>query len=177
MLPADAMLQAFTSGWQDAPAGLLLRHETDADVDFLRMLYGSARADELAVVDWPQAARDRFVAQQFDAQRRHYRQHYPGAAFLVIEHAGERIGRLYLHRTRSELRLMEVTLLPARRGRGLGSSLMHRMIAVGDALQLPTSLHVEPFNPAQRLYLKLGFRTREVRGVHHFMWREPGQPV
>ena len=67
---------------------------------------------------------------------------------------------------------MEVTLLPGLRGHGLGSLLMDRLLQWSDTQGLPVTLHVEPFNPAQRLYLRLGFVTQEVRGVYHFMRRE-----
>lgn len=172
---AAAVLRAFGDDWQARPPGLRLRPERESDYAFLEALYGSTRADELARVDWPQALKDAFVAQQFAAQCGQYRQHYAGAAFLVIESEieGEAIGRLYVHPTRAELRLMDVTLAPPRRGGGLGTQLMQRLLAWGDALGLPVTLHVEPFNPAQRLYLRLGFETLEVRGVYHFMRREP----
>lgn len=152
---------------------LRLRPERDADLDFLRTLYASTRAEELDQVGWPPAVREQFIAQQFAAQRSQYRQHYADAAFLVIELDDVRVGRLYVHRTRSELRLMEVALLPAARGRGIGSRLMDRLVGWSDALGLPITLHVEPFNRAQRLYRRLGFDTVEVRGVYHFMRREP----
>lgn len=168
-----AVLQAFGMDWPQRPPGLRLREEHDDDRAFMLALYGSTRADELARVDWPDAAKAAFVEQQFSAQHRQYREHYPHAAFLAIEQDGERIGRVYLHMARAELRLMDVTLLPARRGAGLGTALMRRLLAWGDACALPVTLHVEPFNPAQRLYLRLGFETREVRGIYHFMAREP----
>lgn len=170
---AATLLRAFGDDWRDRPHGMRLRPERESDRAFLQTLYGTTRADELARVDWPQALKDAFVAQQFAAQHAQYRQHYAGAAFLLIESDGEAIGRLYVHHARAELRLMDVTLVPPRRGRGLGTRLMQRLLAWGDALNLPVTLHVEPFNPAQRLYLRLGFETLEVRGVYHFMRRAP----
>jgi GNAT superfamily N-acetyltransferase len=172
-----ALLHAWAGNWPSRPAGLSLREETDADIDFVRELYASTRAEEMARVDWSDQARAAFVEQQFTAQRTQYRQHYPSAAFVIIECEGERIGRFYLDRTRSELRLMEITLLPSRRAQGLGTALLGRLLDFGDALGLPVSLHVEPFNPAHRLYARLGFDTIEIRGVYHFMQRQPGTPM
>jgi ribosomal protein S18 acetylase RimI-like enzyme len=37
------------------------------------------------------------------------------------------------------------------------------------------TLHVEPLNPAQRLYRRLGFRLLEDRGVYHFLEWRPDQ--
>lgn len=166
------MRQAFGPAWPQRPAGLALRDETSADIDFLQALYGSTRAEELARVDWPEAAKAAFVAHQFSAQRSQYRQHYPQAAFLLVEREGERIGRFYLHHARAEIRLMDITLVPARRGGGIGTALMQRLLAWSDDAGLPVTLHVEPFNRAQRLYHRLGFETREQRGVYHFMLRQ-----
>jgi GNAT superfamily N-acetyltransferase len=173
----EEVLHAFGNGWPLRPPGLHLRLETDADLAFSRALYATTRADELAQVGWPEAACQAFIEQQFTAQRAQYRQHYPNAAFLIITLADEPIGRIYIHRTRREVRLMEVTLLPAQRGGGLGTRLMQRLAEWSDALGLPASLHVEPFNPAHRMYLRLGFVVSEVRGVYHFMQRPVGTPA
>mgnify|MGYP000908395444 CR=1 FL=1 len=72
------------------------------------------------------------------------------------------------------VREIPALLLRELRGGGLGTRLMHRLLNHADQLGLPTSLHVEPFNPAQRLYLRLGYVTRETRGIYHFMERPVG---
>jgi hypothetical protein len=48
---------------------------------------------------------------------------------------------------------------------------MEQFLAYADALRLPTSLHVEPFNPARRMYVRMGFEPREVRGLYELMVR------
>lgn len=156
--------------FRDVPP-MRLRPEQDQDRPFLCDLYGTTRKQELDQVDWSPGQKRWFVEHQFSAQHSQYRQHYAQAAFLVIEQAAERIGRFYVHRTSSELRLMDVTLVPELRNRGFGTRLMRRLIEWSDELNLPVTLHVEPFNPAQRLYHRLGFETIEERGVHHFMSR------
>lgn len=171
-MTASREVLAIFEDWPTCPAGLGFRFESDDDVDVLRDLYASTRADELARVDWPEPLKQAFVHQQFSAQREQYRQHYPGAGFLIVQREGAVIGRLYVHRTSREVRLMEVTLQPAWRGKGLGSALMARLIEWADERGLPVTLHVEPFNPAHRLYQRLGFNTVEIRGVYHFMRRE-----
>jgi ribosomal protein S18 acetylase RimI-like enzyme len=67
---------------------------------------------------------------------------------------------------------MDVTLLPPFRNHGLGSRLMDVLLAYADTLGLQASLHVEPFNPAKRMYERLGFRVAETRGLYEFMVRE-----
>ncbi|NJN47556.1 MAG: GNAT family N-acetyltransferase [Candidatus Competibacteraceae bacterium] len=146
------------------PAEVALRDETDADRDFMTQLYASTRAEELAVVSWPEAVKQRFLRSQCELQRDHYRKHYPSARFWVIERHNQPIGRLYLQQGASELRIMDIALLPEQRGRGIGNVLMTGLLAHARTLGTSVTLHVEPLNPAQRLYSRLGFRLLEDRG-------------
>lgn len=155
------------------PPGIELRPATSQDRDLLLALYGSTRVDELSVVSWGDAEKAAFVRMQFEAQDASYRQSYPNGRFLVVLVAGVPVGRLYFARLASELRLVDLTLLPARRGRGTGSTLMAWLLALADRDDLPVTLHVEPWNPARRLYERIGFRSLEQRGIYEFMRREP----
>ena len=139
----------------------------------MEQLYASTRAAELAQVDWPEATKQAFVRQQFDAQHSQYRLHYAGALFLVVELEEAVIGRIYIKPGSTELRLMEITLQPASRGLGLGRVLLQALLTQADHAALPLTLHVEPFNPAHAWYLRLGFTVVEERGAYHFMRRLP----
>lgn len=142
-----------------------------ADSAFIAAVYASTRIEELRQVDWTPGQREAFTTWQSGQQEEHYRLHYPSAERLVIEHANEGIGRIYVDTTGAEVRLMEVTLLPAWRGRGVGTRLLDGLLAYADGLGLPASLHVEPFNPAKRMYERAGFAVEEVRGLYEFMVR------
>lgn len=149
---------------------LQLRTESAADLDFSAALYALTRADEMRLLtDWSPAQKSAFCRAQFDAQHAHYRAHYPAAKFLIICEGDARIGRLYVNRTDSEVRLMEITLIEARRGCGIGGALSVALRNRAHAAGLPITLHVEPFNPARRLYERQGFRTVETRGIYLFM--------
>lgn len=156
-----------------AAAGLELRPAREEDAAFIAAVYASTREEELRPVPWTAAQKKAFTDWQSAQQERHYAQHYPGAERLVIAQ-GEPIGRIYVDTTRVEVRLMEVTLLPAFRNRGIGSRLMDELLRYADSLGLELSLHVEPFNPARRMYDRLGFATRETRGLYEFMVRPAG---
>lgn len=146
-----------------------LRPELPEDRDFSLRLYGVTREAELARVDWPPAGKQTFVEQQFQAQYQHYRQHYPRALFLLACHQGQPVGRLYLSPGETELRLMDIILMPEWRGQGLGRALLAAVLdwAISNGLDL--SLHVEADNPARRWYQRLGFDEVEMRGVYVFM--------
>jgi GNAT superfamily N-acetyltransferase len=157
-----------------AGAAVTLRSERDEDREFLCRLYGSTRAEELAQVPWSDEERERFVRFQFEAQSRFYREQYPGATFEVIEVGGVPAGRLYVVEWTREIRLMDIALLPEHRGGGLGAALLrdlqNRALAAGKAV----SVHVERFNPALRLYERLGFRVAEDKGVYLLLEWKPG---
>lgn len=151
-----------------------MRPQTESDREFLAALYASTRADELAVLPWTPQQKAEFLHSQFEAQNYHYALHYGDADFLVLERGGERIGRLYLHRAGDDLCVIDIALLPEHRGAGLGTALMHEVLAIAVDENRSVSLHVEIDNPVQRLYAKLGFVWQGRYGVYDFMvWRAP----
>jgi RimJ/RimL family protein N-acetyltransferase len=150
-----------------------LRPVTADDRAFLVDLYAGVREPELAHLPWGDAARRTFIAQQFAAQDAHYRQHYPGAALDVIEVDGERAGRLYVHRGPRDIRIMDVALAPAYRGRGIGGGLLRSLIDEAHASARKLSIHVEVNNRARRLYERLGFHPAGEHGVYVLLERLP----
>jgi ribosomal protein S18 acetylase RimI-like enzyme len=145
------------------------------DEGLMRAVYASTRADELALVSWSPEQKQAFVDSQFAAQTYAYTHNYPGAEFQVVEVDGAAAGRLYLHRQAEAILIMDVALLPAYRGQGIGTRLLREVLAEGRARGLPVTIHVEKFNPALRLYQRLGFREKADRGVYLFMEWQAGQ--
>jgi len=139
-------------------ADVTRRPETDGDAGFLLDLYRSSREQELALVDWSDDQKRAFIAMQFKAQRDHYRREYPGAHYDVLERLGEPIGRLYVHERADEVRVMDITLSSNVRGQGLGGALLGQILDEAAESGRTVSIHVERFNPALRLYERLGFR-------------------
>ena len=149
-----------------------LRPVCSSDSELLFATYASTRADELAQVGWEAAQKESFLRMQFDAQRKFYESEYPGAEFQIILVAGEAAGRLYVHRREQEIRIMDIALLPEFRGRGIGTVLLNEILAEGERTARPVTIHVESFNPAQRLYQRLGFVQVANNGVYHLLeWR------
>jgi ribosomal protein S18 acetylase RimI-like enzyme len=164
-------------GWRRAAAaGLTFRPIADADLPFLSGLYASTRADELAVVAWSEDEKSAFLHAQFQAQHAHYQAHYSAADFLVILHGGDAIGRLYIDRWPQEHRIVDIALLPAHRGQGLGTALLLDLLDEAARVGKATSVHVERFNPAQRLYRRLGFAVVGEHGVYELLrWTPSAQ--
>src|SRR5580698_2692070 len=89
-----------------------LRPETDEDITFLLGVYGSTRAEELAMVPWTDEQKQAFVRSQFGHQRTHYRRFYADARFDVILIDGRPAGRLYVHRQPDSIHIIDIALLP-----------------------------------------------------------------
>lgn len=157
---------------------LTFRPITDEDLPFLARLYASTRAQEMAMVPWSDEQKAAFLEQQFEAQHVHYQKNFRKAELSLIEHEGQPVGRLYVDRREKEIRLVDIALVPEARNRGWGSRLLRRVMAEGEEKGLPVSIHVEQFNPALRLYERLGFRQIEEQGPYYLMeWRAPeGRP-
>jgi ribosomal protein S18 acetylase RimI-like enzyme len=152
--------------------GITRRPCGPADGDFLLALYASTRAEELAATGWPAPERDAFVRMQFTLQDRHYRAVYPGAEHSVIVVAGRPAGRLIVDRGRGAVRVVDISLLPEHRGRGIGSGVLADVMAEAASTARPVRLSVALGNPARRLYERLGFTATDASGSHVEMeWR------
>jgi GNAT superfamily N-acetyltransferase len=148
-----------------------LRPVRDDDREFLAALYASTRTEELAVVPWTEEQKAAFLRSQFEAQDHHYRSNYEDTTFDVIVVDGERAGRLYVARWPSELRIVDISLAPPFRGRGIGSRFLAQVITEAERAQKPLTIHVERNNPALRLYQRLGFRPVEDKGIYLLLRR------
>ena len=152
---------------------ITLRPINQDDLPFLCQVYASTRMEELAQTQWSAEQTTAFLTMQFNAQHAYYQEHYPQAVFLIVEHRGQPIGRLYLDRWPSEIRIVDIALLPMQRGRGIGTRILKAVLQEGQRLRLPVRIHVEVFNPALRLYTRLGFRQIEDKGVYSLMEKVP----
>lgn len=138
--------------------GLRPRPCRNADLPFLRRLYRSTRADELARTGWPDAIKRAFCDQQFEAQHRDWTTRHPDAWFLLLLEKRDPVGRLYVDESGDDARLIDISLMPAARGRGLGSALLAALIAWANAAGKGVALSVDPMNPrAAALYRRWGF--------------------
>ena len=153
-----------------AAQGFALRPENEADVPFLRRLYVSTRWEELAIVtDWSDAQKQAFLESQFGFQRHHYLTYYAATDCGILEQDGVPAGRLYIDRQQKTLLVVDISLLPEWRRRGIGTALLQAVIAEARGVGKSATISVEKFNPAQRLYRRLGFREVADEGVHWTM--------
>lgn len=152
--------------------GLAVRAAGPDDGEFLVRVYASTRQAELAMTNWDAAQCDAFIRMQFTAQQHHYRTHYPEGVHQIILLDGQPVGRLYWANLAEKLHLLDITVLPEYRDRGVGTALLKRLLAEAAGAGKPATIYVESFNPSQRLFARLGFRCINVDGFQHLLeWR------
>jgi ribosomal protein S18 acetylase RimI-like enzyme len=164
---------ASTSG-DRASGAVTLRPATDADYFFMRRLYESTREEEMKQFPFDEDRKKEFLDQQFGAQYQHYQMHYPTCERNIVEKDGQRIGRLWIDEWRDQIRLVDIALMAEWRGSGIGTALLHDVLARGARAGKPVTIHVEGYNPALRLYERLGFVKVDTNGVYYLMkWTPP----
>jgi ribosomal protein S18 acetylase RimI-like enzyme len=141
------------------------REATALDDDFLFALYVSTRSD-LDALGWPEATRAAFCELQWRAQRAGYAATHPDAHSEVLEIDGRPQGRLLTAETDVELVVVDLALLPAAQGHGVGRQVLEALQRAAGSSGRTVRLSVEDANPARRLYERLGFVAGEVHGIH-----------
>lgn len=111
---------------------------------------------------------------QHTAQERRFAIRYPGfQRFVVVD--GEPMGRLYVHEGTSSMHVIDVTLLPRFRSRGLGTRLARDLFAYATDSGRTITLRVARRNlRANDLYGSLGFRLIRADDLdNYFEWTPP----
>jgi GNAT superfamily N-acetyltransferase len=149
------------------------RHVQESDAPFLCALYASTRYEEMKLVPWSDEEKQRFLEWQFAAQTKHYFDAYDDAGFVVVELDGLPIGRLYVYRSEKDIEVVDISLVPELRGKGLGRQLLQELIDEAVQSGRRVVIYVEQFNPARHLYDRLGFRHIDTVGVYdHMIWEQ-----
>lgn len=125
----------------------------------------------MALTGWTVEEIQRFLRMQFELQHEQYQANYPGARFDVILADGVPAGRLYVHQRPSEIRIIDIALLPEFRRQGIGGHLLRSLLEEADGKAITASLHVEHDNPILDFYERLGFRKGRLNGIYYYMER------
>jgi ribosomal protein S18 acetylase RimI-like enzyme len=125
------------------------------DENFLRELFTDSRPD---LVTLPADLRGALIDMQFRAQRAQYTASYPNARYEIIVANDTPVGQLVLDEGVDEVRIVDVSVHRAQRGRGIASAVLHDVIARAERSGHPVCLSVWSTNTdARRLYGRLGF--------------------
>jgi GNAT superfamily N-acetyltransferase len=150
-----------------------LRPVTDADQEFLVGVYASTRAAELAQVDWDDSQKDAFIRWQFGLQKQEYYARYPDARYEVILVDDQPAGRIWVGTDDTQIRLLDIALLPEFQNRGAGAFLLRQLIDEAQQAQKPLRHMVFMLNEnAHRFYERLGFvEIEDIGGYKHMEWK------
>jgi ribosomal protein S18 acetylase RimI-like enzyme len=152
---------------------IILRPTNQSDFAFLKEVYRSTREHDVTNTGWTEEKKNSFIEFQFNAQHAHYLSTYKNAVFNIIILNKTNIGRLYIWETETQLRLIDITLLPEFRNKGIGTNILKKLIDKSNKIEKVLNLHVLQNNPALKLYKLLGFKIKEKRNTHLFMERLP----
>lgn len=149
-----------------------LRQVVEKDNLFIETVYRSTREDELKLTNWTEQQKSAFILMQSIAQHAEYKKKFPGAVFQIINFNKKDAGRFYTCEIDDEIRLIDITLLPAFRGKGIGTFLLKELIKTSNRVEKKISLHVDPATPAMQLYLRFGFKHISNNGRLYYMERD-----
>jgi len=157
-----------------ASAGITFQPVADEDEEFLFRLYSTTRAEEVQAWGWPEAQAQLFLKMQFTARQRSYQATYPKATYTLVLKNGEPIGQQIVDRGAKSIRLIDIALLPACRGTGIGTLLLKELIEESRSIKAPVELKVLRNNlAAVRLYERMGFVTTREDAIYKEMIRNP----
>lgn len=166
------------SGSMKLQGALSLRPMMASDKAFIESLYRSTR-DDLRLLDAEEDFIDEFIESQRRAQTQGYGDMFPNAMYFVAEHHNERIGRVVLDFGHSEVRVVDIALIPAARGKGFGGQILHSVQLVASKVMAPVTLTVR-FDHllAKQLYARLGFVVEAMQIPYERMvWYPPASGI
>jgi ribosomal protein S18 acetylase RimI-like enzyme len=153
---------------------VLLRPVGPADLEFLARLYAATRVEELSTTGWPQSEIEAFLRMQWQAQQTDYTRRFPAADHEIVLVDGEPAGRIWVDRGDEEIRLLDLSVMPAHRNRGIGTQLLVSLQNESTRVERVLCHSVVKGNlGALRLYHRLGFTVVGGVDTHHFMEWSP----
>ncbi|TCS16124.1 GNAT family N-acetyltransferase [Caulobacter sp. BK020] len=140
------------------PIRIALRPEVEADAAFRLALFRTSRGPGWDQLPLPADMLAQIMEQQFHAQTQGYRAAYPRARLEIVTVNAEPVGRLATDRSADALHLIDIAVVPERRGQGIGGAILRALMDEAAAAGRPVTLQVARDNlAAQRLYHRLGF--------------------
>lgn len=144
------------------------------ELEFLFELYASTRFDEITSWGWEKEQIQAFLRMQFQAQQRSYKLQFPNLTSRIIVFENENVGRILLSEFEAKIVVVDITLLPKYRNKGIGTKVLLRLIS--DARNQNKNIQLSVFHNnerAKRLYERLGFQQVN-RDEMYFQMEWPG---
>jgi len=150
------------------------RTVTFDDHPFLLSLYGSTREEELSQAEnLTPDQKAAFVQMQFLAQNNYLQEKYPNASCELLLDDAVPIGRRYLDRQEEVIHVIDLSLTPERRGRGLGTVLMNEVLQEAREKKLVVTLYLQKTERCWNFFERMGFQSIADDGVNYLMELDP----
>ncbi|SNT05193.1 MULTISPECIES: GNAT family N-acetyltransferase [unclassified Azospirillum] len=122
----------------------------------------------------PPAARGMMITVQVEGRLNLYRRGHPEAVTLLLFNKGEPVGLVVLDRhARGRMTLLELVILPALRGQGLGAEALRAICALADMAGDSITTAIFYDNPATGMLQRAGFMAEREDGLDLVMVRRP----
>jgi ribosomal protein S18 acetylase RimI-like enzyme len=153
---------------------LRLRPTNAGDEPFTRHLFREVRGGQFAAAGLSGPILEQVVEQQFRSQAAGYAAQYPDAISLVVTRNETAIGRLLLHCAGESWHVIDIALLPAACGLGIGTRIIEALEARARQRHvIALTLSVLATNAAaRRFYLRQGFAEVGQAGTSHIAMRK-----
>ena len=135
------------------------------DEPFLRELLRDVRDPEFLQLNLPEAGLAQLMDLQYRAQKQGYEQQFPNLESTILWVGPYRVGRMLLSETVDSMRLVDIALLTAFRGTGIGSRILESLCQRAREAGRPLRLSVRRGNRAINLYTRIGFVMRGDNGM------------
>jgi len=133
------------------------RPATEADEPFLRAVFAHSRDADFAGLAADAALLATILDQQYRAQRAAHGAHHPAARREVIVEGDAPVGSIEVDRDGAGWTVLDFAVLREHRGRGIGTQVLSQLLGRAAEAAAAVDLQVLPWNPAARLYERLGF--------------------
>ncbi|WBL82430.1 GNAT family N-acetyltransferase [Bradyrhizobium xenonodulans] len=153
---------------------LRLRPTNAGDEPFTRQLFREVRGEQFIAAGLSGPILEQIIEQQFRSQTAGYAAQFPGAISFIVTRNDAAIGRLLLDCASERWHIIDVALLPAACGRGIGTRIIEALEAgAGQRGVGALTLMVLATNgAARRFYLRQGFAEVGQAGASHIAMRK-----
>lgn len=150
-----------------------LRRADPQDEEFLFRLFAEHQRDTFQLLNISLEQQHVFLSMQFRARNAGHAAGHPQAVNNIIcTNEATPIGRILTSETEDALHLIDIALISAYQGQGIGSSILMDLQKQCGMSGKRMDLHVPEGSPAKNLYVRLGFRPRAQATVYTQMeWR------
>lgn len=148
---------------------ITFKNVEEKDLPLIEQLYRNTREKELTLTNWPEAQKQRFITMQSMARLAEYKKSFPHTSHRIIFYQKKPAGALYLGESDHEIRVLDISLLPDFRGKGIGRNILTDLLFSAAQKNKSVSLHVLCDSPAKKLYEDLGFKKVSETNTHVYM--------